>query len=163
MRKDWGVEDRMQELSLFGSCEHDSDSKNSEVESLAQETDDSELLPHSERLRRARAGKRRADFYALGQNPEQQLGAKTEAGSDPKSDTKSLMDHATDIFITFMDELERRRARRERSAAPAPSLLNEGGSSSEYAPSLTDEATSPIKENKKKVGTFSVNDSSESV
>ena len=143
MRKDWGVEDR---LSLLGSCEHDADSRNSEVESVAQETDDSELLPHSERLRQARAGKRRVDFYALGQNPGLKLGAKTGAGSDPKSDTESLMGHVTDIFITFMDELERRRAKRERSAAPEPSLLNEGGFSSESAPSLTNEATPPIKE-----------------
>jgi hypothetical protein len=78
MRKDWEVEERLRELSLLESCD-DLEFKHSEEESLAQETDGSELLPHSERLRRARAGKIRAGFYTLGQNPELDFDAMPEA------------------------------------------------------------------------------------
>ena len=146
MRKDWGVEERLRELSLLESCDDDHDSRDSEIEFFAQETDGSELLPHSERLRRARAGKRRADFYTLGQNPGLESGAMPEVGSDSKSDPKSNLGCMQEIVRTMLDELEQPRDRRERSAAPQPSLFDERESSSEYAPSLTDGASPTVEE-----------------
>lgn len=134
-----GLEERLRELSLKGDGGNDSDSRKSGAESLAQETDDLHLLTHSERLRRARAGKRRTDFYALGQNPGLTLGTMTDAESNSSRCSESLLGCALDIVSTVLDELERRRA---RSAAPGPPPSDECGSSLQYTPCSVDGQTS---------------------
>jgi hypothetical protein len=144
--EDSDLEDQLRGLSLVGDCVDHPESRDSEVESLAQETDDSDLLPHSERLRRARAGKRKADFYTLGQNPRLELGVTIEAESESKSDTESIMGSTLDLIITILDELGRRRERRKRSAAPVPSLWNEGEIRPGYSSCSVDEETSTAEE-----------------
>lgn len=141
MRNLWEVEDRLSELSLLSSCDDDLESKYPKVQSPDQGThENSDSLPRAERLRRARAGKRRADLYALGQNPRLEVHAKTEAESAFKGDTESVLGSALEIVSTVLDELERRR---NRSAAPDMSPSNKGESSPHYAPPLTDEISPP--------------------
>jgi hypothetical protein len=69
-----------------------------------------------------------------------------EAESESKSDTESIMGSTLDLIITILDELGRRRERRKRSAAPVPSLWNEGEIRPGYASCSVDEETSTAEE-----------------
>lgn len=124
---------------LYRGSDDDSVSGNSEILPVVSDTDeDSDSLPYSERLCRARAGKKKVGFYALGHNPGLEADANTEAGPGSGEETRNILVAAPDMSDVYsvLDELAQSKF---EFTLPEPALQSEGESISGDAPSITDE------------------------
>ncbi|KAF1926905.1 uncharacterized protein M421DRAFT_6477 [Didymella exigua CBS 183.55] len=103
---------QFRELLLCKGSDNDSTSQYFETLSSVRDPDEvSDPLPRSERLRRARTGKREVGFYALGQNPRLESGAKTHAGPDTEDTPQNILDYALGVVSSVLDEITQHRVK----------------------------------------------------
>lgn len=124
---------------LYRGSDDDLVSGDSEILPVVSDTDEnSDSLPYSERLCRARAGKKKFGFYALGHDPGLEADANTEAGPGSGEETRNILNAAPDMSDVYsvLDELAQSKL---EFTLLEPALPSEGKSISGNAPSITDE------------------------